>query len=153
DSGERNVDRSTYSPLIRAKYRLTTKVAFDGSVGVSFFDYANGASADSAVFTSLGLHYKASRFWSMNLSVLNDSVTDESIVGAFRETFTVRMGIDRKISRAKLGVGLSYESIERYRPTGGLIGADTESFAIDSLLTVPLMGDKAEATVFARWRD
>lgn len=154
DTGERNVDRSTYSPLIRSRYRLSTKVAMDGTLGGNFYDYAGGGTLDPALFASIGLHYKASRFWAANLSFLNDSVADESVAGAYRDTLGLRVGIDRKIYDAKLTLGLSYESITRTLPGGAAPPAgDTDSFSIDTRLSMPLWAEHGEAAIFARWRD
>jgi hypothetical protein len=154
DTGERKVDRSTYSPLVRARYKLSSKVNFDAKLGGNFYDYASGGSLDPSVFASAGLRYRASSFWELTMAVLNDSTADESVAGAYRDTFGVRVGVDRKIYDGKLGLGLSYESVERTSPGPGAIPlGDTESVSIDAMFSMPLWADNMEASIFARWRD
>jgi hypothetical protein len=154
DTGERKVDRSTYSPLVRARYKLSSKVNFDAKLGGNFYDYASGGSLDPSIFASAGLRYRASSFWAVTMSILNDSMADESVAGAYRDTFGVRFGLDRKIYDGTLGVGLSYESIERTSPGAGALPlGDTESVSIDAMFSTPLWVENMEAAVFARWRD
>jgi hypothetical protein len=149
--GDTQATRKTVGPLLRLSYKLSQKVALDGNFGVDFAEFGDTGRSDTSFSNSLGLNYRASSLWGMNLSFSQGTQADGASAGNFSETTAWRIGINRKIRRATLGLGLSYETNVSVTPTGagGAGGRDFLSF--DSSLSMPVFWQRAQASTFISW--
>ena len=149
--GDTQATRETVGPLLRLSYKLSQKVALDGNFGVDFAEFGDTGRSDTSFSNRLGLNYRASSLWGMNLSLSQGTQADGASAGNFSETTAWRIGINRRIRRANLGLGLSYETNDTVTPTGtgGTGGRDFLSF--DSSLSMPVFWQRAQASTFISW--
>ena len=149
--GDTQSTRSSVGPLVRLTYRLSQKVALDGSFGVDFAEFGATGRSDTSFSNQLGINYQASSLWGMNLSLSQGTEADGASAGNFRETMAWRIGINRRIRRAVLGLGLSYESNESVTPTGAGGEGERDYLRFDSSLSMPVFWQRAQAATFVSW--
>ena len=154
NSGDRLGGRQTVGPIIRLKYKLAKKVALDGTFGMDFVEYDNGGSGDPTFSTRLGVNYRASSLWGMNLSIFKGTSSDGSVAGAYRDTTSFRLGYNRRIRRASLGLGVSYDMDDYTRSTGIAVGGNRsrDYFSFDTSLGMAVFRNRANVSTFASWR-
>ncbi|WP_193212238.1 hypothetical protein [Luteolibacter marinus] len=147
--GDNRPDRQTLGPILRVKYKLSRKVALDGTFGYQFYQ-SGGGSQDGGFTTGLGLNYRASSLWGMNLSVYKGTTANGGIGGGYRDSTNYRLGYHRKIRRAQLTTGIGYEISD---VSGGVAGGqDQDNFNWDIALGMPVFYNRVQASLFYRWR-
>jgi hypothetical protein len=152
-SGDRQFDRSTIGPYIGVNYRLAAKVALDARVGLDVVSFDGpGSSSDMFVPFNLGLTYNASSLWGLNLSVYRDVNADQSTSASYRERLGARLGYHRRIRRAMLNLGASYET-NSYNGIANRRGDDGTYYSLDTSLSMPVFSDRASASIFVRYSD
>ena len=149
--GDTQATRETVGPLLRLTYKLSQKVALDGNFGVDFAEFGGSGRSDTSFSNRLGLNYRASSLWGMNLSLSQGTEADGASAGNFRETTAWRIGVDRRIRRATLGLGLSYEINDAVTPTGAAGAGQRDYLRFDSSLSMPVFWQRAQATTFISW--
>ena len=151
DSGES--DRTSIGPTLNMNYKLAKKVSMTSQVGMEFAEYQDGGSSDPSLTTSIGLNYKASRLWGMDLSLYRGTQANPTTAGGFDEITSLTLGYNRKIRRASFNLGLSYET-NVAQPTGNRATAkqDTAYPSYNSSLSMPLFANKATGSVFFNYR-
>jgi hypothetical protein len=154
-SGDTQLDRTSVGPTVTVNYKLSTKVTLNSRVGVDFASYGgDGGSADPTVSASIGLNYRASRLWGMNFSLYRDSQADPSTAGAFNEITSVRLGVNRKVRRATLNVGVGYETNASEFPSDPTRSRpDRDFFSLDGSLGMPILSNTTFASIFMRYSD
>lgn len=154
DSGDSQMDRSSFGPTMTVNYTLSRKVSLNSRIGVDFASYEDGTNADPSLSGSIGLNYRASSLWGMNLSLNRDMQADPSKEGGFSEITALRLGYHRKIRRVAWNLGLSYETNAAEAPDGVETGAeDRDYLSFDSSLGMPLFADTCNGSVFLRYSD
>ena len=149
--GDTQATRDTVGPLLRLTYKLSQKVALDGNFGVDFAEFGGTGRSDTSFSNRLGVSYRASSLWGMNLSLSQGTEADGASAGNFRDTTAWRIGIDRRIRRATVGLGLSYETNESVTPTGAGGAGERDYLSFDSSLSMPVFWQRAKATTFITW--
>lgn len=153
-SGSSQPGRSSIGPTLNVNYKLSTKVGLTSRVGVDFASYDDGGSADPTFSSSVGLNYRASSLWGMNLSLYRDVQADPSVAGAFSQVTALRVGYNRKIRRVTWNLGMGYETTTTERPGGAGRGApDRNYFTVDSSLGMALFSNTTSASIFLRYSD
>jgi len=153
-SGDNQGDRTSIGPALTANYRLSTKVALSSRMGLDFPEYEDGGQADPGVSTSLGIDYKGSSLWGMNLALVRDIQADPANAGIYNEITSMRLAYNRKIgSRMAWTTATSYEFNKREETdTSTNSGSDREFFSIDSTFGMPVLARRAYFTATARYR-
>ncbi len=154
-SGGNRDSRSSIGPELLVNYQLATKVSLNSRVGMEFSSYESGGTADPSLTGSLGLNYNPSRLWSMNLALYRGSQADASSADVFTNVSSVRLGYTRKIRRATLNLGLSYE-LNSYQTSGNSAAAayeDRNFVNIDGSLGMPVFSNTCFASVFLQYND
>jgi len=152
-SGGGSNTRTSFGPTLNLNYRYSSKLSLTSQLGLDFADYSQIGSSEASVSASLGLNYQASPLWGMNLSLFRNSQADPSVSGSFREVTAVRLGYTRKIRRATLGLGLSYENSTA--SNGGVVGTrpDRDYFSVDGSLGMRIFANTTDASIFMRYSD
>ncbi len=155
--------RTSIGPTVSLNYKLSSKVSLNSRLGMDFATYEDGASADPTFSTSMALNYRASRLWGMNLSLYRDTQADPRVSGGYYEVTALRIGYNRKIQRATLNLGMSYETTSYTLPvfTGVVSGndpiptaqPDRDYFSLDGSLGMLIFGNSSYASVFVRYND
>ncbi len=155
--------RTSIGPTVTVNYKLSSKVSLNSRLGVDFATYQDGGSADPTFSTSLALNYRASKLWGMNLSLYRDTQADPSVSGGYYEITALRLGYNRKIRRATLNLGCSYETTTYTIPvyTGVVSGStpipppqpDRKYLSLDSSLGMLIFHNTTAASVFVRFTD
>lgn len=155
NTGSSQTGRTSIGPTVTVNYKLSTKVALNSRVGVDFASYQDGGTADPTVSAAIGLNYEASKLWGMNFSLFRDTQADVSLAGAFTEVTAVRVGYRRKVRRATLNLGVSYNSNVSQRPASeSAIPIDDRNFlSIDGSLGMAVFSNTSYASVFFRYGD
>lgn len=146
--------RTTLGPTLNVNYKLDVKISLTSQVGLDFARYDNGQSADPTVSGSLALNYQASPLWGMNLAWARNTQADPTSAGAFYTSDSLHLGYNRKIRKASLSAGVSYQTSSSIVPagvTGGRPNSDTLS--LDTSLSMPVFANKGSASVFVRYND
>lgn len=147
-------DQTTIGPNINANYQLSTKVALRSTLGMNFVEQGD-LESDSLINWALGLNYKASELWGMNLSLYRDTQSNPSAGGGLDEVTTYRIGYQRKIRRAMLNLGFGYE-VKTQEGVGSSNFSTAEDFdylTLDSSISMPVFADQANITFSVRYRD
>ncbi len=155
--------RTSVGPTITVNYKLSTKVSLNSRLGVDFASYEDGGSADPTFSTSLALDYRASKLWGMNLSLFRDTQADPNVSGGYSEVTALRIGYNRKIRRATLNLGCSYETTTYSVPAyeGVVSGTtpipppqpDRDYLSFDSSLGMTIFQNTTFASIFIRYSD
>lgn len=151
-SGDANQTYTSLGPTLAVNHKLTAKFSLNAQVGVDFADSGSGGASNPTVSALLGANYQASELWGMNLSLYRDVQADLSAAGGFTEITALRLGCQRKIQRATLDLGLSYETdkavtsdtVSKPRPTRDFLTLDTS-------LGMPVFSNTCNASVFMRY--
>ncbi len=148
-------DRTSIGPTMSVNYRLSTKVSLTSQVGADFVSYDSGGSADPTLFTRIGVNYRASDLWGMNLSLVRDARADPSQADAYNEITALRLGYNRRVRRATLNLGVSVEknSFEASSNSAAVPRDDRDYFAIDGSLGMPVFSNTTSASVFMRYNE
>jgi len=151
DTGESG--RTSIGPTLNMNYKLAKKVSMTSQVGMEFSQYQDGGSSDPSLTTSIGLNYKASRLWGMNLSLYRGTQAHPTTAGGFDEITSLTLGYTRKIRRASFNLGLSYETnAAQTTGNGATARVDTAYPSYNSSLSMPLFANKATGSVFFNYR-
>lgn len=141
--------RTSIGPTLSMNYKLAQKVSLTSQVGMDFAQYEDGGSSDPSLTASIGLNYQASRLWGMNLSLYRGTQANRTTAGGFDEITSLSLGYNRKIRRATLNLGVSYETNVAEIPDNGATDRpDTDYLNYSSSLSMPLFGGKATGSVF-----
>jgi len=154
-SGDFQADRESFGPTVRADYKLSSKVSLNAETGVDFVRYGGtDAASDEFVFVRIGGSYNPSSLWGFNLSVFRDAQAAPSVPGAYRESFSTRVGLTRKIRRATLAMGVTYESDSLAATDGSDVPDPTgHLMTYDLMLSMPIFRGRSSLDLFYRWRD
>ena len=139
-------------PLLRADYNLSAKVELTSSVGL---DFADSPSGENELFNwRVGLNYRASALWGVNLKMVRDTQATLITGGGFDQISSYSFGYTRKIRRANLQLGVAYMDREPQGSTGAALGF-RDSTAVDytASLGFPIIGDEVDLNVNLAWRD
>lgn len=151
--GGGNNNRTSLGPTLNLNYKATAKLSANARVGLDFVDYSQAGSSDSFVSASIGVNYQASPLWGMNLALFRDAQADPSVAGSFRESTAIRLGYTRKIRRASLGLGLSYENSTAANGQPGVARPDRDFFSIDGSIGMLIFANTTSASAFIRYSD
>lgn len=143
--------RTSVGPTLNLNYKYSSKLSLTSQLGLDFADYSRIGSSDTSVSASVGLNYEASPLWGMNLSLFRNSQADPSVSGSFREVTSVRLGYTRKIRRASLGLGLSYENSTAFNDQVDGTRPDRNYFSIDGSVGMRTFGNTTDASIFMRY--
>lgn len=145
--------RTSIGPTLNMNYKLAKKVLMTSQVGMEFAQYQDGGSSDPSFTTSVGLNYQASRLWGMNLTLFRGTQANPTTTGGFDEITSLSLGYNRKIRRATLNLGVSYETNVAQIPDNGATGRpDSDYLNCNSSLSMPLFAGKATGSVFLNFR-
>ena len=139
-------------PALRLDYKLSTKVSLTSNVGLGFADTPSGD--DELLNWQVGLNYRASSLWGLNLSMIRDTQATLFAGGGFDQVSSYRFGYTRKIRSARLNLGVSYEDRTPQGVTQVVAGFRDSSFLnYTASLGVPVFGDDADLSLDLAWRD
>lgn len=157
ESGDTQTDRQTIGPILRAQYKLGNRISLDGMVGLDFVDYSGGGSSDTDFTCSLGVAYRWSELWGMNLMIYHGTVADGSALGtatgSYRETTSISLGYNRRIRRAMWNVDLSYSMDESTSPNSLITPGSTDYFSFRTSLAMPVYTERTTASIFYSWHE
>lgn len=154
-TGGNRDNRSSIGPELLVNYKLGSKVNMNTRVGIDFAQYGNGQSADPTLAGSVGLTYNASRLWSMNLALFSGNQADASTADVFTQVNSIRLGVSRRIRRATVNLGVSYE-INSYQNSGVNSAADRPDqnyFSVSSSMGMAIISNTYYASVFLQYSD
>ncbi|MDB4416303.1 hypothetical protein N9270_06230, partial [Akkermansiaceae bacterium] len=139
-------------PALRLDYKLFTKVNLTSNVGLGFADTPLGD--DEFLNFQVGLNYRASSLWGLNLSMIRDTQGTLFRRGGFDQVSRYRFGYTRKIRSARLNLGVSYEDRAPQGVTQ-VVGAFRDSSFLNytASLGLPIFGDEADLSLDLAWRD
>jgi hypothetical protein len=153
-SGDASQNRTSIGPTLTVNYELSRKVSLNSRVGMDFARYEEGENPDPSLFTSIAFNYRASRLWSMNLSLLRDTQASYSSAGEFEEFLALRLGYNRRIRRANWNLGMGWETRSTDDPSGATRSSpDRDYLTLDTSLSMPVFADTCSASIFMRYSD
>jgi hypothetical protein len=154
-SGDSGQDRTSIGPTLTVNYELAKKVSLNSRIGMDFVEFEDGESGDPSWSTSVGLNYRASRLWGMNLTLLRDAQASYSAAGQFEEVTALRLGYNRRIRRASWTLGLGWETRTADNPdsTAAATRPDLDYLTLDTALGMPVFADTCNASIFMRYSD
>ena len=139
-------------PALRLDYKLSTKVNLTSNIGLGFADTPSGD--DELLNFRVGLNYRASSLWGLNLSMIRDTQATLFAGGGFDQVSSYRFGYTRKIRSARLNLGVSYEDREPQGVTQVVAGfRDSGYLNYTASLGLPVFGDEADLSLDLAWRD
>ena len=139
-------------PALRLDYKLSTKVSLTSNVGLGFADTPSGD--DELLNWQVGLNYRASSLWGLNLSMIRDTQATLFAGGGFDQVSSYRFGYTRKIRSARLNLGVSYEDRTPQGVTQVVAGFRDSSFlSYTASLGLPIFGDEVDLSLDLAWRD
>jgi len=152
--GSQGADTTVLGPTFRLNYDLSSKVTLRSAIGVDFTDSSLSGNSESLNW-SLGLNYKASSRWGLNLSMVRDIVATPIRGGSgFNETTSFRISYWRKILQAKASLGVSYQdrsSVDgRFAATGP---GDSQLITTTAGLSMPIFKREATLNLNLSYRD
>ena len=152
-SGDSHITRETWGPTLTADYRLGAKISLNAMVGLDFVEFdGENADSDETISSNVGLSYRASSLWGMNLSFYRNTYADGYTAGAYRESTGIRAGYNRKIRRATFNAGVGYENSDTSGATVAGQDWSQDYFNADVSLGMPFM-KRWNGSVFFQWRD
>ena len=153
-SGSTQQNLTSIGPTLTVNYKLSSKVSLNSLVGLQFSQYADGQTTDPTTSANIGLNYRASALWGMNLSFFRNVRADPGIAGQFQEITSLRLGYNRKIRRARLNLGASLQNDVSQAPdTVVTLRPDSNYLNLDSSLTMPVFANTCNASIFANYSD
>ena len=139
-------------PALRLDYKLSTKVNLISNIGLGFADTPSGD--DELLNFRVGLNYRASSLWGLNLSMIRDTQATLFAGGGFDQVSSYRFGYTRKIRNARLNLGVSYEDRAPQGVTQVVAGFRDSSFLnYTASLGLPIFGDAVDLSLNLAWRD
>jgi hypothetical protein len=153
DTGGGSNTRTSIGPTLNLNHRYSSKLSLTSQIGLNFADYSGSDSSDESISTSIGLNYQASPLWGLNLAVFRNVQADPSVSESFREVTAVRLGYNRKIRRANLGLGVSYEHSSTVEDGVGISRPGRDYYSLDGSLGMRIFADTTDATIFIRYSD
>lgn len=139
-------------PALRLEYKLSTKVNLTSNVGLGFSDTPSGD--DELLNFRVGLNYRASSLWGLNLSMIRDTQATLFVGGGFDQVSSYRFGYTRKIRSARLNLGVFYEGRAPQGVTRVVAGFRDSSFLnYTASLGLPIFGDAVDLSLNLAWRD
>lgn len=149
DDGELTV----VGPNLRLDYKLSTKVKVRSTIGIDYSDSPYSGD-DTLPNWSLGLNYRASALWGFDLKAIQDTQATLSTGGGFDEITSYRLSYWRKIRRARLELGVSYEDRNPIDSQISEVGyRDAHYFTLSAELALPVFRNQANLTFRVQWRD
>ena len=139
-------------PLLRADYNLSAKVNLTSSVGLDFSDSPSGEA--ELLNWRVGLNYRASALWGVNLKMVRDTQATWITGGGFDQISSYSFGYTRKIRRTNLQLRVAYVDRDPQGSTGAALGfRDSTSVDYTASLGFPIIGDEVDLNVNLAWRD
>jgi hypothetical protein len=155
NDGSTQADRESIGPILRAQYKLGNRISLDGTVGLDFVDYGGNGGSDTDFSCSLGVAYRWSELWGMNLRLYHGTSADGSALGtttgSYRETTSIALGYNRRILRAMWNVDLNYSMDDSTSPNGLIGPGSSDYFSFQTSLGMPVFRDRAMASIFYAW--
>lgn len=150
--GLQEQELTTAGPTLRLDYKLSTKVNLSSNIGLGFVDSPSG---DDELFNwQVGLNYRASALWGLNLRMIRDTQATLFAGGGFDQVTNFRLGYTRKIRSARLNLGLSYEDRAPQGSTQVFNGfRDSRFLTYTASLGFPVFGDEVDLNLNFAWRD
>ncbi|MDC0282996.1 DUF481 domain-containing protein [bacterium] len=150
--GSQDQELTVVGPALRLDYKLSTKVNLTSNVGLGFADTPSGD--DELLNFRVGLNYRASSLWGLNLSMIRDTQATLFAGGGFDQVSSYRFGYTRKIRSARLNLGVSYEDRAPQGVTQ-VVGAFRDSSFLNytASLGLPIFGDAVDLSLNLAWRD
>ena len=143
---------TTAGPALRLNYQLSTKVNLSSNVGLGFVDSPSGD--DELLNWQVGLNYRASALWGLNLRMIRDTQATFFAGGGFDQVTNLRLGYTRKIRSARLNLGVSYEDRVPQGSTQVLNGfRDSRFLSYTASLGFPVFGDAVDLNLNFAWRN
>jgi hypothetical protein len=152
-SGDTQQDRHSIGPTMTLNYRPTNKVTLNSQVGLDFSEYEDGQTTGPSVSSSVALNYRASRLWSMDLSLSRGFEASGFAPGQYEERTSLRLGYNRRIRNATWSVGASYENSGYESPddvVGGAVGSG-DYLSLDTSLGMRVFANTCAASLFLRY--
>jgi hypothetical protein len=151
-TGFEDSEFTAVGPLLRADYNLSAKIDLTSSVGL---DFAETPSGENELFNwRVGLNYRASALWGVNLKMVRDTQATLITGGGFDQISSYSFGYTRKIRRANLQLRVAYVDIDPQGSTGAALGfRDSTSVDYTASLGFPIIGDEVNLNVNLAWRD
>ena len=139
-------------PALRLDYKLSTKVNLTSNMGLGFADTPSGD--DELLNFRVGLNYRASSLWGLNLSMIRDTQATLFEGGGFDQVSSYRFGYTRKIRSARLNLGVSYEDRAPQGVTQVVAAfRDSSYLNYSASLDLPIFGDVVDLSLNLAWRD
>jgi hypothetical protein len=154
NSGSNQQSLTSIAPTLTVNYKLSSKVSLNSLVGLEFSEYEDGQTADPTMSANIGLNYRASALWGMNLSFFRNVRADPGIAGQFQEITSLRLGYTRKIRRAQLNLGASIENNVSQGPDSATtLRPDSTYLNFDSSVSMPIFSNSCNANLFFGYSD
>ena len=150
--GSDQQDRQSLGPTVNIAYRLSTKVSANGTFGMQFAESGGGDSQDDSFTTNLEINYRASSLWGMNLALSTGTTANGGIGGGYEDSTSFRFGYNRKIRRATLNLGTSYQSSD-ISGASAAAADNRDNISFDSSLGMLILSNRVNASIFYNWRD
>ncbi len=153
-SGDEGGDRTSIGPTLACNYQLARKISLNSVIGADFASYEDGESTDPSLFTNVGLNYRASEMWGMDLSLSRDTQASLLNAGQFDETTALRIGYNRKIRRVIWQVGFGLENRSAVENDGTSSSqVDREYFTANTSLGMSIFANTTNVSVALRYSD
>ncbi len=153
-SGSTQQNLTSIGPTLTVNYKLSKKVSLNSLVGLEFSQYEDGQTTDPTMSANIGLNYRASALWGMNLSFFRNVRADPGTAGQFQEITSLRLGYNRKIRRAQLNLGASLQNNVSQAPDSvATLRPDSNYLNLDSSLSMPIFANTCNASIFANYSD
>ncbi|MDB4490761.1 hypothetical protein N9228_00090 [bacterium] len=150
--GLQDQELTVAGPVLRLDYKLSTKVSLTSNVGLDFADSPSGD--DELLNWRVGLNYRASSLWGLNLRMIRDTQATLFAGGGFDQVSSYRFGYTRKIRSARLNLGVSYEDRAPQGSTQVVAGFRDSGFLnYTASLGLPVFGDEVDLSLDLAWRD
>ncbi|MDB4702607.1 hypothetical protein OAH03_05790, partial [Akkermansiaceae bacterium] len=151
-SSRKNTELTLSGPLLRADYNLSAKVELTSVVGLDFADTPSGE--DELFNWQVGLNYRVSALWGVNLKMVRDTQATFITGGGFDQISSFSFGYTRKIRRANLQLGVAYVDRDPQGSSGAALGfRDSTSVDYTASLGFPIIGDEVNLSVNLAWRN
>ena len=139
-------------PVLRLDYKLSTKVNLTSNMGLGFADTPSGD--DELLNWKVGLNYRFSSLWGLNLSMIRDTQATLFEGGGFDQVSSYGFGYTRKIRNARLNLGVSYEDRVPQGVTQVVAGFRNSGYLnYTASLGLPILGDAVDLSLDLAWRD
>jgi hypothetical protein len=152
--GSGGSDTTVLGPTFRLNYDLSSKVSLRSSVGIDYTDSSLSGTSESLNW-SLGLNYRASDRWGLNLSMIRDiEATPIQGSSGFNETTSVRLAYWRSIRQAKATLGISYQDRSSIDGSFALTGpGDSQLITTNAGISMPIFKREARLNFDISYRD